>query len=103
MNEFPATVGHTDFESFAALWFLLFGIFLIPLGLLVHSIEKQKLALPPYFTWTYLLVVLIGVYMVPNSGITFFMLPQAIYMLIRNLIRSQAIRVEKLDPVSLNQ
>ena len=73
MKEFPASLGHTNFENLATFWFLYFGIFLIPLGLLVHSIEKQKQVLPHYFTMTYLVIVLVGCYMVPNSGITFFM------------------------------
>ncbi|WP_108868538.1 DUF6463 family protein [Aquimarina aquimarini] len=87
MKELPASIEHTNFEHFATFWFLYFGFFLITLGLLVHSIEKQKLALPHYFTVSYFIVVLLGCYMVPNSGITFFMLPQAIYMLISNYLK----------------
>ncbi|WP_103865926.1 DUF6463 family protein [Aquimarina sp. I32.4] len=87
MKELPASIEHTNFENFAAFWFLYFGLFLIPLGLLVHSIEKQKLRLPHYFTVSYFIIVLLGCYMVPNSGITFFMLPQAIYMLISNYLK----------------
>ncbi|WP_028887636.1 DUF6463 family protein [Tenacibaculum ovolyticum] len=89
MNELPAALGYTNFEYFATFWFLYFGIILIPLGLLVHFIEKQQQVLPQYFTITYLLIVLLGCYMVPNSGITFFMLPQAVYMLISNNIKAK--------------
>ena len=89
MAEFPASVGHTNFENFAAFWFLYFGIFLIPLGLLVHSIERKKQVLPHYFTVGYLVFVLLGCYMVPNSGITIFMLPHALYMLVSNSIKAK--------------
>ena len=87
INELPAATGKTNFETFAAFWFFYFGIFIIPLGLLVHSIEKANRTLPHYFTIAYLIVVLIGVYMVPNSGMTFIMLPHAIYMLISNYLK----------------
>jgi len=89
MDEFPAVAGHMNFEGFAAFWFLYFGFMLIPLGLLVHSIEIKKLTLPHYFTWSYLVFVLIGCYMIPNSGITFFMLPHAVYMLLSNHMKSK--------------
>jgi len=88
LDELPATVGKTNFEAFAIFWFFYFGIFLIPLGLLVHSIEKEGRILPHYFTISYLIVVLIGCYMIPNSGMTIIMLPHALYMLIGNYVRS---------------
>ena len=87
MNELPATLRKTNFENFAAFWFFYFGILIIPLGLLVHSIEKDKKILPHSFTIGYLIMVLIGCYMIPNSGMTFFMLPHAIYMLIGNYLK----------------
>ncbi len=89
MDELPAAAGKTNFESFAAFWFFIFGVFLIPLGLLVHSIEKDKRILPHTFTISYFIAVLIGCYMIPNSGITIFMLPQAIYMLVRNYLKTK--------------
>lgn len=96
MEELPASIGLTNFENFAAFWFLYFGIFLVPLGLLVHFIEKQEQVLPHYFTVSYLVVVLLGCYMVPNSGITIFMLPQSVYMLISNSIKA------KKNPVAVD-
>jgi hypothetical protein len=89
--EFPAMAGKTDFETHAAFWFFYFGILIIPLGLLVHSIEKDRKILPSSFTISYLIVVLIGCYMVPNSGMTFFMLPQAIYMLVSNYLKNRKV------------
>ena len=89
LDELPAIVGKTNFETFAAFWFFYFGILMIPLGLLMHSIEKDKKTLPYSFTISWLLVVLVGCYMVPNSGLTFLMLPHAIYMLVRNSIKAR--------------
>lgn len=62
----------------------------IPIGFLVFSIEHKNQSLPTGFTISYLLVILIGVYMVPNSGITVFMLPQALFMFGINLYRKKA-------------
>jgi len=90
-DELPALVGKTNFETFAAFWFFYFGIFIIPLGLLVHSIEKDGKILPHTFSISYLIVVLIGCYMVPSSGMTFFMLPHAIYMLVRNYLKARKV------------
>jgi hypothetical protein len=91
LDELPAEVGKTNFETFAAFWFFYFGIFLIPLGLLVHSIEKDKRLLPNYFTVSYLIFVLIGCYMVPNSGLTIIMLPHGIYMLVLNYLKAKKV------------
>ncbi|WP_103070873.1 DUF6463 family protein [Aquimarina sediminis] len=92
MKELPASIQNTNFESFATFWFLYFGFFIIPLGLLVHFIEKQKQVLPHYFTISYFIIVLLGCYMVPNSGITLFMLPQAIYMLVSNYLKVKKVQ-----------
>jgi hypothetical protein len=89
-----SVAGKEVFESFAAFWFFYFGILIIPLGLLVHSIEKEKRVLPQYFTISYILFVLIGCYMMPNSGMTFFMLPHAIYMLVSNFVKSKKLLLD---------
>ena len=81
--EFPLLNGQMQYDNFAAFWFFYFVILLIPLGLLVHYVEKTTGNLPNNFVWTYLIVVLIGVYMIPFSGMTFLMLPHAIYMLVQ--------------------
>ncbi len=96
LDELPAALGKTDFETLASFWFFYLGILLIPLGLLVHSIEKDRILLPHYFTASYLIFVLLGVYMIPNSGMTFIMLPHAIYMFVINLIRAN----KKKDDIS---
>lgn len=78
--EFPLFGGQMNYESFAAFWFFYFGLLLFPLGLLVRFMEKQGLLLPRPFVLSYLVVILIGVYMIPLSGMTFFMLPHALLM-----------------------
>lgn len=79
--EFPLLNGQMNYENFAAFWFFYFGVLLIPLGILVNHIEKDKGKIPSSFIWAYLIVVLLGVYMIPFSGMTLFMLPHALYML----------------------
>jgi hypothetical protein len=87
LNELPAAPGKTNFEAFAAFWFFYFGILIIPLGLLVHAIERKYKVLPHGFTISYLVVVLVGAYMIPASGMTYIMLPHAVYMLATNFYK----------------
>jgi len=81
LAEFPLFNGQMNHETFSAFWFFYFGLLIIPLGILVRYLEKQNLQIPKNFIWAYLIVTLIGVYMIPFSGMTLFMLPHAIYML----------------------
>ncbi|NJO91462.1 MAG: hypothetical protein HC831_22745, partial [Chloroflexia bacterium] len=101
LSELPAAVGKTNFEVFATFWFFYFGILIIPLGLLVHSIEKANRTLPHTFTVSYLLVVILGSYMIPNSGMTLIMLPHALYMLIINFIRARKSLVFIKNPLQV--
>jgi hypothetical protein len=89
LNELPAAAGKTNFEVFAAFWFFYFGILIIPLGLLVHTIDKKYKVLPHAFTISYLVVVMIGAYMIPASGMTYIMLPHAVYMLVGNFYKAK--------------
>jgi hypothetical protein len=93
MEKIRAVAGRELFESFSAFWFFYFGILLIPLGLLVHSIEKRYKILPYSFTISYLIFVTIGCYMMPESGMTYFMLPHAIYMLVSNFIKARKMQI----------
>ena len=83
LSEFPLLNGQMNYENFAAFWFFYFGILLIPLGILVNYIEKIKGQIPGSFIKAYLITVLLGVFMIPFSGMTFFMLPHAVYMFMR--------------------
>ena len=80
--EFPLFKGEMNYENFAAFWFFYAGLLLIPLGILVNYIEGLGKKIPASFMYTYLIVVIVGVYMIPFSGMTVFMLPHAIYMMI---------------------
>lgn len=80
--EFPLFNGQINYEYFAAFWFTYFGLLLIPFGMAIDQIEKTNNNIPQYLLYTYLVIVLIGVYMIPLSGMTFLMLPHAIYMLL---------------------
>lgn len=79
--EFPLLNGQMNYENFAAFWFFYFGLLLIPVGILVNYVEKENGLIPRSFLWAYLIVVLVGVYMIPFSGMTILMLPHALYML----------------------
>ncbi|MCD4793335.1 MAG: DUF6463 family protein [Bacteroidales bacterium] len=84
LSESPLLNGQINYENFAAFWFFYFGILLIPTGILVNYVEKENKQIPKSFIWAYLIVVLIGAYMIPFSGMTVFMLPHAIYMLVKS-------------------
>jgi len=97
MDELPLEPGQAGLDMLTFFWFFYFGLFLIPLGLLVHSIEWKKGMLPYSFTISYLVFILIGCYMLPNSGMTVIMLPQAIYMLIINHIRTRRYKTRQIN------
>lgn len=92
LSEFPLLNGQMNYENFAAFWFFYFGILLIPIGILVDSIEKENKKISKNFIWSYLVVVLIGCYMIPFSGMTFIMLPHAVFMLLnRKTVKSHPV------------
>jgi len=83
LSEFPLLNGEMNYENFAAFWFFYFGLALIPIGMLVRYLEKQEMAIPKGFVLSYFFVTIVGVYMIPFSGMTIFMLPHAVFMLIK--------------------
>lgn len=89
MQALPFVPNMPNTDAFAAFWFFYFGVCLIPLALLVHSIERQGKALPLSFTVSYLVVNLLGSYMLPASGISMIMLPHAVYMLVSSIVRAR--------------
>lgn len=78
--EFPMMGGQMNYENFAAFWFFYFGLALVPIGLLVRHLEQGKQGIPRSFKLCYLGLCLLGAYMIPLSGMTFLMLPHALYM-----------------------
>jgi hypothetical protein len=91
LHELPFVPGMNleKLEAFSAFWFFYWGLLLIPLGLLIHSIERMGKPLPHYFTVSYLLLLLVGAYMIPDSGMTIVMLPHAVFMLAINVVRAR--------------
>jgi len=89
--EFPLFQGQMNYENFSAFWFFYFGLLLIPLGILLNFIESQTKSIPKQFVWSYLIIVLVGVYMIPFSGMTIFMLPHSLYMLNQKLCKTKNI------------
>jgi len=83
LYEFPLLNGQMNYENFSAFWFFYFGLLLIPLGIIVNYIEHENKIIPKSFLWSYLIIVIIGVYMIPFSGMTFIMLPHSVYMLMQ--------------------
>jgi len=79
----PATMGGLYYENFAAFWCLYFGILMLPLGILLDGIESRGITIPRQFTWAYFIVTIIGIYMIPLSGMTVFFLPHSVYMLLK--------------------
>jgi len=86
-----------NYETFAAFWCLYFGLTLFALGVLLDSIERKGMPIPKPFIWIYFGVILIGVYMIPFSGMTVFGLPQAIYMLVSNSIKARKMQLSNLQ------
>lgn len=82
--EFPLLNGQMNYENFASFWFVYFGLLLVPIGILINQLEKSNQAIPKSFIKAYLIVILIGVFMIPFSGMTFLLLPHAIFMLIQS-------------------
>lgn len=81
--EFPILNGQMNYENFAAFWFFYYGLLFFPLGVLVMHIEKSTGYIPKSFSVLYLLIVILGAFMIPFSGMTFFMLPHALYMVFK--------------------
>lgn len=88
LYEFPLLDGKMNYENFAAFWFFYFGLLLIPIGILLSYVEKTERHIPKSFIVSYLIVVLVGVFMIPFSGMTFLMLPHAMYMLFNRIKRN---------------
>lgn len=76
--------GQLNYENFAAFWCFYFGLLMFPLGILVEYIETKQIKIPKQFILSYFIFTVIGIYMIPVSGMTVFFLPHSVYMMIRN-------------------
>lgn len=66
----------------AVFWFLCTGLLLLIVGVLVDRAEKHRLAMPPFVTWSFAVLTIIGVVVMPISGI-WLLIPPAAGMVFR--------------------
>jgi hypothetical protein len=66
----------------AVFWFLCTGIMLLIVGVLVNQAERQGLAIPRFVTRSFAVLTVIGVVVMPISGI-WLMIPPASGMVLR--------------------
>jgi len=61
----------------AVFWFLCTGIMMLIVGVLVDQAERQRLAIPRFVTWSFVVLTVIGVVVMPISGIWLLIPPAA--------------------------
>ena len=66
----------------AVFWFLCAGIMLLIVGVLVNRVERGGLPIQPFVTWSFAALVLVGVIVMPISGI-WLLIPPVVGMLMR--------------------
>ena len=66
----------------AVFWFLCTGIMLLLVGVLVDQTERKGLAIPLFVTWLFAALTVIGVVVMPISGI-WLLIPPAAGMVFR--------------------
>lgn len=81
--DFPLFGGSINHEQFAAFWFFYGGVLTFMYGHLLDKFEKSNGHISREISRVFLFVALIGSYMIPMSGMTFVLLPQALYMCLR--------------------
>jgi len=82
--DFPLFGGIIKNQDFAAFWFFYAGPLMFMYGHLLDSYEKKNIQIEKSIPIVFIIVSLIGAYMIPLSGMTFLLLPQGIYMYIRS-------------------
>jgi len=61
----------------AVFWFLCTGVMLLIVGVLVNQAEGKGLGIPRFVTWSFVALTLIGVLVMPISGIWLLIPPVA--------------------------
>ncbi len=59
----------------AVFWFLITGFLFLIIGALVDHLEKSGFGIPTFLAWSFLALTVIGVVVMPISGIWLFVLP----------------------------
>ncbi|MDJ0593737.1 MAG: DUF6463 family protein [Pleurocapsa sp. MO_226.B13] len=71
-----------NYEREAAFWFMMISPLLFALGILCCWIEEQKLIMPAFIGWILLIVTIIGIVILPVSGIWLLLAPSGIILFI---------------------
>jgi len=79
----PIIAGIFDMTAEAAIWFFIGGVVFFITGQLMHHLEKNMGKLPAFVGWELLAVAIVFAWMLPISGFTFILIPQAAYILVR--------------------
>lgn len=66
----------------AVFWFLCTGIMMLIVGVLVHQVEREGLTIPRFVIWSFAGLVVVGVIVMPISGI-WLLIPPVVGMVIR--------------------
>ena len=61
----------------AVFWFLYTGVMVLIVGVLVNQVEREGLGIPRFVTWSFVALTLIGVVVMPISGIWLLIPPVA--------------------------
>jgi hypothetical protein len=67
----------------AVFWFLCTGVVLLIVGVLVNQVECEGIGIPRFVTWTFAGLVMVGVVVMPISGI-WLLIPPVVGMMIRS-------------------
>ncbi len=62
-------------EREAAFWFLFTGFTLLIIGGLVVWIERNKMRVPAFLSWSFLAITVTGAFMMPASGFWLLLIP----------------------------
>jgi len=87
LAEFPLLGGAFDYEAFAAVWFFYAGPIMFLYGAALDEVERLQGYVSRRNAGYFIAVSAMGACMVPLSGMTFLLLPQAVYMY-RRAVRS---------------
>ena len=66
----------------AVFWFLCTGLMLLITGVLIDQLEHERLVIPRFVTWSFAVLTVIGVVVMPISGI-WLLIPPAAGMVVR--------------------
>ncbi len=73
----------------ATFWFLYAGLLMILLGSLINRLERNGLAIPPLFVWSLFALTVIGVVVMPISGLWLLGAP-SVGLVVRMVSRKDA-------------